>query len=61
MCRSMPVKFKSGLCYILLIIDYSDMYFIYFLKNKNDTLFICRMFQEKYKNVLGKDIRTDRY
>lgn len=60
----MPVESIGGARYILLIIDdYSNMYFTYFLKNKSDTFHMFQVFKEKCKNMLGgksiKHIRTD--
>lgn len=59
-CGSMLVESIGDSHYTLLIIDdYSDMYFIYFLKNKNDVLPIFQIFNEKCKNA-GKRIKCIR-
>lgn len=60
-CGPMPIKSIGDLCYILLIVDdYSNMYFTYFLKNKGDTFNIFQTFIyiKKYKNILGKRINV---
>lgn len=62
-CGPMPIESIGGSRYILLIIDdYSGMYFTYFLKNKSDTFSIFQVFNEKCKNIMKKRvkrIRTD--
>lgn len=62
-CGPMPVESIGRSRYILLIIDdYSGMYFTYFLKSKSEVLTSFRNFKEKYENILGqniKRIRTD--
>jgi len=57
-CGSMSVESIGGSRYILLIVDdYSSMYFTYFLKNKSDVLHMLITFKEKCNNVLGKRIK----
>lgn len=47
--------------YVLLIVDdYSGMYFTYFLKNKSETLSIFQIFSQKCENILGKNIKCIR-
>ncbi|CAL1678231.1 unnamed protein product [Lasius platythorax] len=61
LCGPMPVESIGGARYVLLIIDdYSDMYFTYFLKNKSDTFYMFQVFKEKCKNILGKRIKRIR-
>jgi len=60
-CGPMPVESIGGSRYILLIVDdYSGMYFTYFLKNKSDVLHTLIIFKEKCNNVLGKRIKCIR-
>lgn len=60
-CGPMPVESVGGSRYILLIIDdYSDMFFTYFLKNKTETLSLFQIFYKKCKNVLDKNIKCIR-
>lgn len=62
-CGLLPVNSIGGSRYILLIIDdYSGMYFTYFLKNKSDVFSTFQTFKERCENTLGrkiKRIRTD--
>lgn len=60
-CGPMPVESIGGSRYMLLIIDdYSGMYFTYFLKNKSNVFSTFITFKEKCKNVLGKSIESIR-
>lgn len=60
-CGSMPVESIGGSRYMLLIIDdYSGMYFTYFLKNKSDVLSTFKIFKRKCENMLGKEIKAVR-
>lgn len=60
-CGPMPVESIGGSRYILLIVDdYTGMYFTYFLKNKSDAFSMFQTFNEKCKNILGKKIKRIR-
>jgi len=57
-CESMLIESIGGSRYTLLIVDYSGMYFIYFLKNKSDVLHMFFIiFKEKCNNVLDRKIK----
>jgi len=56
-----PIESVGDSRYILLIVDdYSGMYFTYFLKNKSETFSIFQEFNEKCKNILNKRIKCIR-
>lgn len=60
-CGPMPVESMGNARYVLLIIDdYSGMYFTYFLKNKSEILTMFRNLKERYENMLGKNIKSIR-
>lgn len=56
-CGLMPVVYKSSRYILLIVDDYTGMYFTYFLKNKSDTFYMFQIFSKKYKNILGKGIK----
>lgn len=60
-CGPMPVQSIGGSRYILLIVDdYSGMYFTYFLRHKSDAFDMFQVLKEKCKNILGKGIKRIR-
>ena len=57
----MPVTSLNGSRYILVIIDnYSGMYFTYFLNHKDEALKNFILFKEKYENLINKKIKRTR-
>lgn len=63
LCGPMPTNSIKGSRYMMVIVDdFTGMYFIYFLKHKNESLDYFVEFQRKFKNRLEtriKSIRTD--
>jgi hypothetical protein len=63
LCSPMPTDSIKGSKYMIVIVDdYTGMYFVYFLKRKNEALYYFIEFQNKYENKLEtkiKSIRTD--
>lgn len=60
-CGPLPVESIGGSKYILLVIDdYSGMYFTYFLKRKSDAFSAFHTFKEKCEKTLSKGIKCIR-
>jgi len=62
LCGPIPTESLNGSRYMLILYDFSGMYFTYFLKHKNEVYEMFVSFEEKYENLLGvrvKSFRTD--
>ncbi|GBM97118.1 Retrovirus-related Pol polyprotein from transposon TNT 1-94 [Araneus ventricosus] len=57
-----PESYRDAKYFMVLVDDFSGMYFTYFLKNKNEVFDIFSQFKAKYENLTDKRIkklRTD--
>ncbi|GBN74197.1 Retrovirus-related Pol polyprotein from transposon TNT 1-94 [Araneus ventricosus] len=62
MAKDRPESYGGAKYFMVLVDDFSGMYFTYFLKNKNELLDIFSQFKAKYENLTDKRIkklRTD--